>query len=180
MEEAGSHVIEIVGATITLLVVIGAMLASRAVVVFGLVPGIGRLPEYDHIGRGHQMVMFWGGLRGALALAVALSLPNFGRQVAGFGDLNQVIVALVMGAVLFSLLAQGLTIESLVRKFKLHVPPLSDQLARIEGLLSAKQRTLERIPELETGGLFSRRISKGLRTQCEAKIEAMKNELGKL
>ena len=118
MEEAGSHVIEIVGATITLLVVIGAMLASRAVVVFGLVPGIGRLPEYDHIGRGHQMVMFWGGLRGALALAVALSLPNFGRQVAGFGDLNQVIVALVMGAVLFSLLAQGLTIESLVRKFQ--------------------------------------------------------------
>ena len=163
-----------------LLVVIAAMLVSRAVVVFGLVPGIGRLPEYDPIGRGHQMVMFWGGLRGALALAVALSLPNFGREVAGFGDLNQVIVALVMGAVLFSLLAQGLTIEFLVRRFKLHVPPLSDRLARLEGLLSAKQRTLERIPELETGGLFSRRISKQLRAQCEAKIEAMKNELEEL
>jgi CPA1 family monovalent cation:H+ antiporter len=163
-----------------LLVVVGAMLASRAVVVFGLVPGIGRLPEYDPIGRGHQTVMFWGGLRGALALAVALSLPDFGRQVAGFGDLNQVIVALVMGAVLFSLLIQGLTIEPLVRRFKLHVPPLSDRLARLEGLLSAKQRTLERIPELETGGLFSRRISKRLRTQCEVRIEAMKNELEEL
>ena len=163
-----------------LLVVIAAMLASWAVVIFGLVPGIGRLPEYDPISRGHQTVMFWGGLRGALALAVALSLPDFGREVAGFGDLNQLIVALVMGAVLFSLLAQGLTIEALVRKFKLHVPPLSDRLARLEGLLSAKQRTLERIPELETGGLFSRRISKELRAQCEAKIEAMKNELQQL
>ena len=163
-----------------LLVVIAAMLASRAVVIFGLVPGIGRLPEYDPISRGHQTVMFWGGLRGALALAVALSLPDFGREVAGFGDLNQLIVALVMGAVLFSLLAQGLTIEALVRRFKLHVPPLSDRLARLEGLLSAKQRTLERIPELETGGLFSRRISKELRAQCEAKIEAMKNELQQL
>jgi CPA1 family monovalent cation:H+ antiporter len=100
--------------------------------------------------------------------------------VAGFGDLNQVIVALVMGAVLFSLLIQGLTIEPLVRRFKLHVPPLSDRLARLEGLLSAKQRTLERIPELETGGLFSRRISKRLRTQCEVRIEAMKNELEEL
>ena len=129
-----------------LVVVISAMLASRAVVVFGLVPGVGRLPEYDPIGRGHQTVMFWGGLRGALALAVALSLPDFGREVAGYGDLNQVIVALVMGAVLFSVLAQGLTIEALVRKFRLHVPQLSDQLARLEGLLSAKQRTLERIP----------------------------------
>lgn len=77
-----------------LLVVIVAMLVSRAVVVFSLVPGIARLPEYDAIGRGHQVVMFWGGLRGALALAVALSLPDFGQEVAGFGDLNQVIVAL--------------------------------------------------------------------------------------
>ena len=163
-----------------LIVAIAAMLASRAVVVFGLVPGVGRLPEYDPIGRGHQTVMFWGGLRGALALAVALSLPDFGREVAGFGDLNQVIVAVVMGAVLFSVLAQGLTIEALVRKFKLHVPPLSDQLARLEGLLSAKQRTLERIPELETGGLFSPLISEQLRTQSEAKIKAIKSELEEL
>ena len=163
-----------------LIVAVAAMLASRAVVVFGLVPGVGRLPEYDPIARGHQTVMFWGGLRGALALAVALSLPDFGREVAGFGDLNQVIVAVVMGAVLFSLLAQGLTIEALVRKFRLHVPPLSDQLARLEGLLSAKQRTLERIPELETGGLFSPLISQQLRTQCEAKIKAMKSELEEL
>ena len=163
-----------------LIVAIAAMLASRAVVVFGLVPGVGRLPEYDPIGRGHQTVMFWGGLRGALALAVALSLPDFGREVAGFGDLNQVIVAVVMGAVLFSVLAQGLTIEALVRKFKLHVPPLSDQLARLEGLLSAKQRTLERIPELETGGLLSPLISEQLRTQSEAKIKAIKSELEEL
>ncbi len=163
-----------------LIVVIAAMLASRLVVVFGLVPRIGRLPEYDPIGRRHQAVMFWGGLRGALALAVALSLPDFGREVAGFGDLNQVIVALVMGAVLFSVLAQGLTIEVLVRKFKLHVPPLSDRLARLEGLLSAKQRVLERIPELETGGLFSPRISEQLRTQCEVKIEAIRSELEEL
>ena len=163
-----------------LLVVIVAMLISRAVVVFSLVPGIARLPEYDAIGRDHQVVMFWGGLRGALTLAVALSLPDFGQEVAGFGDLNQVIIALVMGAVLFSLLAQGLTIEAVARKFKLHVPPLSDQLARLEGLVSAKQRTLERIPELERGGLFSPRISEQLRTQCEAKIKALKSELGEL
>ena len=163
-----------------LLVVLAAMLASRAIVVFSLVPGIGRLPEYDPIGRGHQAVMFWGGLRGALALAVALSLPDFGREVAGFGDLNQVLVALVMGAVLFSVLAQGLTIEALIRKFKFHVPPLSDQLARLEGLLSAKQRTLERIPELERGGLFSPLILEQLRAQCEAKIEVMKSELEEL
>ena len=163
-----------------LVVVIIAMLVSRATVIFGLVPGIGRLPGSDPIDRGYQTVMFWGGLRGAVALAIALSLPELGREVPGFGDLNELIVALVMGAVLFTLLAQGLSIEALVRRFGLHVPPLSDRVARLEGLLSAKQRTLEQVPELQTGGLFPPRIAEGVRSRCEASIEDMKADLAKL
>ena len=163
-----------------LVVVILAMLVSRAVVIFGLVPGVGRLPGSDPIDRGYQTVMFWGGLRGAVALAIALSLPELGVEIAGFGDLNEVIVALVMGAVLFTLLAQGLTVEALVRRFGLHVPPLSDRVARIEGLLSAKQRTLEQIPDLSTGGLFPPRIAERVRVRCEAGIEEMKADLDEL
>ncbi len=49
-------------------------------------------------------------------------------------------------------------------------------MARLEGLISAKRRTLERIPELETGGLFSPRISDQLRSECESQIEEMKCE----
>ena len=90
------------------------------------------------------------------------------------------IMALVMGAVLFTLLAQGLTVEALVRRFGLHVPPLSDRVARIEGLLSAKQRTLEQIPDLQTGGLFPPRIAEGVRSRCEAGIEEMKADLDEL
>jgi CPA1 family monovalent cation:H+ antiporter len=57
----------------------------------------------------HQHVLFWGGLRGALALALALSLP---------GDLPQhdAIVVVTFAVVAFSVFAQGLTIMPLLRR----------------------------------------------------------------
>ena len=57
----------------------------------------------------YQHVLFWGGLRGALALALALSLPD---------DLphQNAIVAITFAVVAFSVFAQGLTITPLLRK----------------------------------------------------------------
>jgi CPA1 family monovalent cation:H+ antiporter len=57
----------------------------------------------------HQHVLFWGGLRGALALALALSLPD---------DLphQNVIVVITFAVVAFSVFAQGLTITPLMRR----------------------------------------------------------------
>jgi monovalent cation:H+ antiporter, CPA1 family len=57
----------------------------------------------------HQHVLFWGGLRGALALALSLSLPE---------DLPQrdLIVVITFAVVAFSVFAQGLTITPLLRR----------------------------------------------------------------
>jgi monovalent cation:H+ antiporter, CPA1 family len=57
----------------------------------------------------HQHVLFWGGLRGALALALALALP---------ADLpyRDTIVVLTFAVVAFSVFVQGLTITPLLRK----------------------------------------------------------------
>jgi CPA1 family monovalent cation:H+ antiporter len=56
----------------------------------------------------HQHVLFWGGLRGALALALALALPD---------DLPQhdAVITLTFAVVAFSIFAQGLTITPLLR-----------------------------------------------------------------
>ena len=57
----------------------------------------------------HQHVLFWGGLRGALALALSLSLPeDFPRR--------DLIVVITFGVVAFSVFAQGLTITPLLRR----------------------------------------------------------------
>jgi CPA1 family monovalent cation:H+ antiporter len=59
----------------------------------------------------HQHILFWGGLRGALALALALVLPSEVPQ-------REAIVAVAFGLVAFSIFAQGLTIVPLLRKLK--------------------------------------------------------------
>ena len=153
--------------------VVAAMLVSRWLVIFTLVPFVGRLPGCEPIDRGYRTVMFWGGLRGGIALAIALALPD---TLASKDD----FITIATGAVLFTLIVQGLTIERLVKHFRLHVPPLSDRVARLEGLISGKLRTLERLPLLEAGGLFPPRVVGNIRAEADASLVELGAELDAL
>jgi CPA1 family monovalent cation:H+ antiporter len=65
----------------------------------------------------HQHLLFWGGLRGALALALALGLP---AELPGREDIITVSFAVVAA----SIFIQGLTMPSLLRKLgELTLPP---------------------------------------------------------
>ena len=57
----------------------------------------------------HQHILFWGGLRGALALALALGLP---AEMA----LREEIITISFAVVAFSVFVQGLTMVSFLRR----------------------------------------------------------------
>lgn len=59
--------------------------------------------------RGAWQILTWGGLRGGISVALALSLPS--------GPERNVIVALTYLVVVFSILVQGLSIGRLVKKW---------------------------------------------------------------
>jgi CPA1 family monovalent cation:H+ antiporter len=155
-----------------LLWVILAMLVSRAMVIYTLVPISSLFPHVEPVSRPYQTVMWWGGLRGAIALAIVLSLENFYYA--------ETFVALVMGAVLFTLIIQGLTIEKLVRWLGLDQLPPADRITRAEGLLAAKQHALGRIPELQKGGLFSKRVAEKMQDFCSEEIDTLRDFLDQL
>jgi len=89
-----------------LIFAIASVLIGRAVSVYSLVP-ISNAFAQTISGR-WQHVIVWGGLRGALALALALSVDS------GFPHRQQ-LLDLVFGVVVFSILVQGLTIKPLLR-----------------------------------------------------------------
>jgi CPA1 family monovalent cation:H+ antiporter len=143
--------------------VVGAMLLARAAVIFLAAPLVERLPSTVAISLPYRFVMFWGGLRGAIALALVLSLPPFEHR--------ELFLALVMGAVLFTLLAQGLTIEGLMRRLGLDAPPLADRIAVLERELIARQRAMERLPTLARGGAFSSRLIQERVRECDQALQ---------
>lgn len=152
--------------------VVVAMLISRAIVIFTMVPVLGKLPAAEIIERPFQMVMYWGGLRGAIALAIVLALPPF--------EYKDTLISLVMGAVLFTLVVQGLSIEKLVKALGLDELSVSDSLAKLEGDRNARQEGLARLGSLVSGGLFSQRIADNIRERCERNLAQLNEEIDAL
>jgi monovalent cation:H+ antiporter, CPA1 family len=92
--------------------VVGA-LVGRALIVYFLLGGASRLAPIpglsDRVPVGWLHVLFWSGLRGAVAVAMALALPADMPQRA-------LLQEITFGVVLFTLLVQGTTVGRLVAR----------------------------------------------------------------
>jgi CPA1 family monovalent cation:H+ antiporter len=95
------------GLWLPILVAIALVTLGRAVAIYPLCALFAR--SRLKVDLRHQHVLFWGGLRGALALALALSLPEALPH-------HDVIIVITFAVVAFSVFAQGLTITPLLRR----------------------------------------------------------------
>lgn len=103
-QEAQQH---FTGLWLPVLVGIVLVTLGRAVAIYPLCAVFAR--SRLKVERRHQHILFWGGLRGALALALALALPE---------DIpyHDAIATITFAVVAFSVFAQGLTIPPLLRR----------------------------------------------------------------
>lgn len=150
-------------------VAIGAVLLARAIVVYGL--GLAVLPLPRVLPLRWLHTLFWGGLRGAVSLAVVLSLPV---NLPG----RALLLDLTYGVVLFTLLIQGLSMEPLLRWMGLNG---GDELRRAYHerraqllMLRAAWRELRR---LEDDAVLSPRVYAQLDTAYRAAGQQLDAEL---
>jgi len=127
---------------------IAGVLISRALVVYAVSGAMNlRLPRTRRIPLAFQHVIMWGGLRGAVALAAALSIP-----AAAIPE-RRIVLLMTFGVVVFTLLVQGMTIRPLVAWLGLRQhrqTPHLMALERLRGQLAAvraAQRTLAQMRE---------------------------------
>jgi CPA1 family monovalent cation:H+ antiporter len=138
-------------------VAVAAVVGSRAMVVYGF-SGLARLwGKASHIPLSWRHVLFWGGLRGAISLALVLSLPV---TMPGRAELQ----AMTFGVVLFTLMAQGTTIQVLLER--LGLTERSPQLVAREmqlGRLFATQAGLRHLEKMHREGMLPDEMWRGLR-----------------
>ncbi len=93
---------------LAMLLGIMSVLIARAIGIFVVLPLVSKLPYVDPISRGYQAIIFWGGLRGAVVVALALSIPL---------ELEYwyTVQSIAYGVVLFTLFVQAPTIKLLMK-----------------------------------------------------------------
>lgn len=158
LREIGANIVPIT-------IALAAVLLSRALVVYGLT-AVANLRLANKVSLAYRHILFWGGLRGAISLALALSLP------AALAD-RDLLRVMTFGVVLFTLLAQGTTMQFLMRRLGLGVAPeIELEYERRHGRLIAAQAALSRIEELYNTNLFSLTLWQQYRPELVNQVDA--------
>ncbi len=128
-----------------------------------------------------QLMLIWGGLRGSLSLAMALSLPVFLANGAPFPDRDRILV-MTFGLIMFNLLVQGLTIEPLMRFLKLGQKnsPEMRQYEFYRGQMLIAQAVRRRLDELSNRNLMTEEMAGLLRDEYAERENAAATALHRL
>ncbi len=119
-----------------------AVVVARPIAVVSVVWVLERLHMVPPIGGRNSAVIVWGGLRGGVALALALALPP---EVPS----RDLIVAATGGVVLATLLLNATTIQALVHILGLDRTSRADQFLGAAARMFAIGATRQRLAELE-------------------------------
>jgi CPA1 family monovalent cation:H+ antiporter len=148
-----------------------AVLVSRTAIV--LLANLALRTIHQHLPRRWTPIVIWGGLRGAVALALALSLP------ASLEDRDWLQV-MAFGVVLFSVVGQGMTMQPLLDRlgFTQREPM---EYERHVARLHAYARAIEAINAEQRDGMLLPSVAERVRSEYEhamAEEQRLLDEMG--
>lgn len=110
-----------------ILVVVAAAITARALILFVLMPMLTALRVSPRVESRYRVAILWGGLRGAVTLALALAVTESLRVPV---ETKRVVGILATGFTLFTLLVQGTTLRWVIGRLGL------DKLSPLDVALS--------------------------------------------
>ncbi len=158
-----------------IMVTVGAMILMRAVAILILTRFSTSITKSD-ISLPEQTILWWGGLRGSVSIALALSVPVTLPE-------REKIIATVFGVVLFTLLVQGLTIKPLLEKLNLlGDAPLREQYLEFVARHVALERVIEHLQADKRPGIdpefrrYQETLIKGELADLRIEIDKLQGE----
>lgn len=145
---------------------VAAVFIARAVVIYGF----GWVLSWTRvkIPLKWQHVLNWGGLRGAITLALVLSLP------ASLGPDRELMKLMAFGVVLFTLLAQSTSMGSMLKHLELYSrPPEQLEYEKSQARLTAARAALAHMEHRHAEGLISTHAWEKLKPGFIARIDAL-------
>jgi monovalent cation:H+ antiporter, CPA1 family len=121
------------------------VLAARVFIMFVLLPLMSKINFSAHVSTRYRMVMCWGGLLGAVPLALGLAVMKDEQFPA---ELQAFIGLLATAYVLFTLFVNGTTLPLLIRLLKLNRLSRTDELIKERALANARSTIRSQAEEL--------------------------------
>lgn len=118
-----------------------------------------------------QHVLFLGNIKGSLSMALAISLPN---TIPG----REALVALVFGAVLLSLVGQGVSLPWLVRRLQLaHVSEAQQWIESLQSQLITAKAAQDELESLLKSGVLPKSVYEEMRASYQVRVAAAERSL---
>ena len=115
------------------IIVVALVLAARALSIYSFVPLTTRLFKLPRVSLGERHIMWWGGLKGGLAIAVVLSIPSSLPE-------REFLFDLTIGVVLFTLLVSAPTIRPLMQRLGMNEMSAGENLELRSSLIDARHQ----------------------------------------
>jgi len=166
--------IDIAENALNVLIAIAAVLATRFVIVYGFGAVHTKLQPSRRIPIAFKHVMYWGGLRGAISLALALLLEEseFAPEVV------DTLLVMTFGVVLFTLLVQGTTISGIIARLGLsgQEENLRHQ-EEIQARIYSRRAGAAEISRLGSEGVLFSSMAKAMGQTYAEEVNHARNEL---
>jgi CPA1 family monovalent cation:H+ antiporter len=152
---------------VPLVVLVVATLVARAMVVFGLVPALSGLRLAGRMSPQYKVVILWGGLRGAVSLALAIAVTENGALPE---EVRHFVAVMTIGFVLFTLFVNGITLRPLIRVLGLDKLSPTEQAVRDRAVALALGDIKQRVETIAREDEFEPPIAAGAVDEIAARI----------
>lgn len=149
-------------------------MTARAALVYGMLPPLAKLAVEGGVSQGYKAVMAWGGLRGAVSLALAMALVENPLVPP---DVQRFIIILVTGFVLFTLFVNATTIRLVMRAYGLNEPTRSDLVVTNRAMISAISDVKEQINDFAGRHNIGEDITTPLNREYDARIHFLSQDM---